>query len=124
MRYVLLKRQIDLYSIDNDVLMQQFSFFNSLYACIFSYKLLKGDTRSALFEPDKIIPTVKTSRNNLPKQLGNWGNIGVYTYLLLPDNMNVKAFESKIHGMYEAYMKELGVRVHQNDSLSLLENLS
>jgi len=48
-----------------------------------------------------------TARNNLPKQIGNWGNFGVFTYLLLPQNLDVKAFETKIQGMYDAYMKQI-----------------
>ncbi len=47
------------------------------------------------------------SRNNLPKQIGSWGNFGVFTYLLLPKNIDVKAFESKIQGMYDNYMKSI-----------------
>lgn len=47
------------------------------------------------------------SRKNLPKQMGSWGNFGVYTYLLLPENVNVDAFESKIQGMYDNYMKSI-----------------
>jgi putative ABC transport system permease protein len=48
-----------------------------------------------------------TARNNLPKQLGTWGNFGVFTYLLLPENIDVKAFETKMQGMYDAYMKSI-----------------
>ena len=47
------------------------------------------------------------SRNNLPKQLGTWGNFGVFTYLLFPENFDVKAFETKMQGMYDAYMKSI-----------------
>lgn len=47
------------------------------------------------------------SRNNLPKQMGSWGNFGVYTYLLFPENLDVKAFEKKMQGMYTAYMKPI-----------------
>ena len=47
------------------------------------------------------------SRNNLPKQLGTWGNFGVFTYLLFPENFDVKAFETKMQGMYDAYMKTI-----------------
>jgi putative ABC transport system permease protein len=47
------------------------------------------------------------SRSNLPKQFGSWGNFGVYTYLLFPENFDVKAFETKMQGMYEAYMKPI-----------------
>jgi putative ABC transport system permease protein len=47
------------------------------------------------------------SRNNLPKELGSWGNFGVYTYLLFPENFDVKSFEKKMQGMYENYMKPI-----------------
>ena len=47
------------------------------------------------------------ARNNLPKQLGNWGDFGVFTYLLLPEETDVKAFEEKIQGMYDAHMKTI-----------------
>jgi putative ABC transport system permease protein len=48
-----------------------------------------------------------SARNNLPKQLGNWGNFGVFTYLLLPEGTDAKAFEKKIQGMYDAHMKTI-----------------
>jgi len=47
------------------------------------------------------------ARNNLPKQMGTWGNFGVFTYLLFPQNFDVKAFETKIQGMYDAHMKTI-----------------
>ena len=47
------------------------------------------------------------ARNNLPKQIGNWGNFGVFTYLLFPEGLDVDAFETKMQGMYEAYMKPI-----------------
>lgn len=47
------------------------------------------------------------ARSNLPKQLGSWGNFGVYTYLLFPQNFDVKAFEKKLLGMYDTYMKPI-----------------
>lgn len=48
-----------------------------------------------------------TARNNLPKQLGTWGTFGVFTYLLFPHEFDVKAFETKIQGMYNAHMKTI-----------------
>jgi putative ABC transport system permease protein len=48
-----------------------------------------------------------SARNNLPKQLGSWGNFGVFTYLLFPQNYDVKAFVTKIQGMYDAHMKTI-----------------
>ena len=42
-----------------------------------------------------------TCQNNLV----TWGNFGVFTYLLFPENFDVKAFETKMQGMYDAYMK-------------------
>jgi putative ABC transport system permease protein len=129
---------------------EQFYYVDSTLFDIFSYKVLKGEVKSALTEPKKIILTKKTaskyfgtsdpigkvlisgtntyevtgviedvpsnshfrfdaiaSRNNLPKQIGNWGNFGVFTYLLFPENFDVKAFEKKMQGMYDAYMKTI-----------------
>jgi putative ABC transport system permease protein len=117
---------------------------------IFTYKVLKGEVKSALLEPKKIVltetiankyfgksdPIGKTlttgtdtyevtgviedvptnshfrfdavaARNNLPKQLGSWGNFGVFTYLLFPENFDVTAFETKMQGMYDIYMKPI-----------------
>jgi putative ABC transport system permease protein len=48
-----------------------------------------------------------TSRNNLPKQIGSWGNFGVFTYLLFPEGFDVKAFQDKMQGMYVAYMEPI-----------------
>jgi putative ABC transport system permease protein len=47
------------------------------------------------------------SRNNLPEQLGSWGNFNVFTYLLFPEGADVKAFGEKIQGMYAAYMEPI-----------------
>ena len=129
---------------------ENFFYADSTLFDIFSYKVLKGEVKSALTEPKKIILTKKTatkyfgknepvgkvlvtgtntytvtgviedvptnshfrfdaiaSRNNLPKQLGNWGSFGVSTYLLFPENFDVKPFEKKMQGMYDAYMKTI-----------------
>jgi putative ABC transport system permease protein len=47
------------------------------------------------------------SRNNLPKQLGTWGNFGVFTYLLFPEKFDVEAFEIKMQEMFNNYMKSI-----------------
>ncbi|MBE0676511.1 MAG: FtsX-like permease family protein, partial [Bacteroidales bacterium] len=47
------------------------------------------------------------SRSNLPEQIGSWGNFGVFTYLLFPEGLDVKAFEKKMQGMYTAYMEPI-----------------
>jgi len=129
---------------------ENFFYVDSTLFDIFSYKVIKGEVKSALLAPKKIILTEKianryfgksdpigktlttgndtyevtgviqdvpsnshfrfdavASRNNLPKQLGSWGNFGVYTYLLFPANFDVKAFETKMQGMYETYMKPI-----------------
>ncbi len=129
---------------------ENFYYVDSTIFNIFTYKVIKGDIKSAVVEPGKIILTEKTAakyfgdndpigktlttgtntyevtgvigdvpynshfrfdalaaRNNLPKQLGTWGNFGVFTYLLLPGNMDAKEFEAKIQGMYDAYMKQI-----------------
>ncbi len=127
-----------------------FFYVDSTLFDIFTYKVLKGEVKSAMLEPKKIILTEKiankyfgktdpigktltsgsntyevtgviqdvptnshfrfdavASRNNLPKQLGTWGNFGVFTYLLFPENFDVKAFETKMQGMYATYMKPI-----------------
>lgn len=129
---------------------ENFFYVDSTLFDIFTYEVVKGDIKTALTEPGKIILTEKiaekyfggtdpigktlttgtstfevtgvikdvpfnshfrfeavAARNNLPKQLGSWGNFGVFTYLLLPENLDVKTFETKIQGMYEAYMKQI-----------------
>jgi len=129
---------------------ENFFYVDSTLFDIFTYEVIKGDVRTAILEPNKIVlteriadryfgnsdPVGKTlttgtttfevtgiikdlpshshfrfeaiaSRNNLPKQLGTWGNFGVFTYLLFPENLDVKAFETKMQGMYDAHMKSI-----------------
>jgi len=47
------------------------------------------------------------SRNNLPKQLGSWGNFGVYTYLLFPEKFDINAFQTKMQGISDANIKPI-----------------
>jgi len=129
---------------------EDFYYADSSLFDIFSYRVVNGEVKTALKNPNKIILTEKTaakyfgdtdpigktlitgertfevtgvikdvpfnshfrfdavaSRNNLPKDLGSWGNFGVYTYLLFPENTDVKAFEKKMQGMYDLYMKPI-----------------
>lgn len=51
------------------------------------------------------------SRKSLPEEMGSWGNFGVYTYLLLPEGLDYKEFESKIKEMYANYMSEIFERI-------------
>jgi len=135
---------------DKEFIEENFYYVDSTLFDIFTYKILKGEVRSAIKDPGKIVltetitaryfgdtdPIGKTlisgnntyevtgvigdvpfnshfrfeavaARNNLPKQIGSWGNFGVFTYLLLPRNLDVKAFEAKMQGMYDAYMKSI-----------------
>ena len=135
---------------DKEFTEENFFYADSTLFYIFTYKVLKGDVKAALTEPNKIILTERiatryfgdsdpigktltagtstfevtgviedvpfnshfrfdaiSSRNNLPKQLGTWGNFGVFTYLLFPENFDVKAFETKMQAMYDAYMKTI-----------------
>lgn len=49
-----------------------------------------------------------SSRKTLPSDfVGSWGNFGVFTYLLLPENFDAKAFEVKIQEMYKKYMAQI-----------------
>ncbi len=135
---------------DKEYIEENFFYADSTVFDIFTYKVIRGEVKSAVKDPKKIVLTetaagryfgdsdpvgkVLTSgentyevtgviedvpsnshfrfealaaRNNLPKELGNWGNFGVFTYLLLPGGLDVKAFETKIQGMYEAHMKSI-----------------
>jgi putative ABC transport system permease protein len=148
-RFINMPRALYKYE-DKEFIEEDFFFVDSTLFDIFTYKLIKGDLKSALLEPKKIILTEKAatryfgdsdpigktlttgtttvevtgviedvpsnshfrfdavaSRNNLPKQLGTWGNFGVFTYLLFPENFDVDAFELKMQGMYDAYMKQI-----------------
>jgi putative ABC transport system permease protein len=51
------------------------------------------------------------SRKSLPAQFGNWGNFGVFTYILLPEGTNYKEFEAKIQEMYPKYMAPIFERL-------------
>jgi len=135
---------------DKEYIEENFYYADSTLFDIFTYKVIRGEVKSAVSDPKKIVltetaagryfgsadPIGKTltagdntyevtgviedvpsnshfrfdaiaARNNLPKQLGTWGNFGVFTYLLFPQNMDVKAFETKIQGMYDAHMKTI-----------------
>ena len=148
-RFIPMNRTLFRYQ-DKEYNEEDFYYVDSTLFDIFTYKVLKGEVKSALIEPDKIIltetaagryfgnddPIGKTitsgnnsfevtgviedvpfnshfrfdgvaSRNNLPKQLGSWGNFGVFTYLLFPEGTDVSAFEKKMQGMYAAYMEPI-----------------
>ena len=148
-RFINMPRALYKYE-DKEFNEENFYYADSTLFDIFTYKVVKGDVKSALQEPHKIIlteriaaryfgnsdPIGKTltadtvtyevtavikdiptyshfrfdalaSRNNLPKQLGSWGNFGVYTYLLFPEKSDVKAFETKMQEMYETFMKPI-----------------
>jgi putative ABC transport system permease protein len=42
-----------------------------------------------------------------PQQGGSWGNFGVFTYLLLSENVNVDEFQVKMQEMYGKYMASI-----------------
>ncbi len=135
---------------DKEFVEENFYYADSTLFDIFTYKVLKGEVKSALRDPGKIIltetiakryfgntdPVGKTltegnntyeitgviedvpfnshfrfealaARNNLPKQLGSWGNFGVFTYLLFPEGIDIKTFETKMQGMYDAHLKSI-----------------
>ena len=135
---------------DKEFIEENFYYTDSTVFDIFTYKVIRGDVKSAVKDPGKIVlcetaaaryfgdsdPIGKilsegentyevtgiiedvpfnshfrfealAARNNLPKQLGSWGNFGVFTYLLLPLNIDVGAFESKLQGMYDEHMKSI-----------------
>ena len=153
-RFINMPRSLFKYE-DKEFNEERFYFVDSTLFDIFTYKVLKGEVKSALLEPKKIILTEKiankyfgkedpigktlktgtdayevtgviedvptnshfrfdgvASRNNLPKQLGTWGNFGVFTYLLFPEHFDVKTFETKMQGMYDTYMKPIFGGMH------------
>jgi len=146
-RFINMPRALYKYE-DKEFNEENFFYVDSTLFDIFTYEVLKGEVKSALREPNKIVLTEKiavryfgstdpigktltagtniyevtgiikdvpynshfrfdavASRNNLPKQLGSWGEFGVFTYLLFPENFDVTAFETKMQEMYTAYMK-------------------
>jgi putative ABC transport system permease protein len=146
-RFINMPRDLYKYE-DKEFVEDNFYYADSTVFDIFTFKVLRGDVRSAVSSPGKIVLTetaaaryfgsydpinktltqgnnsyevtgiiedvphnshfrfdALTARNNLPKQIGSWGSFGVFTYLLFPENMDVKAFEIKMQGMYDAYMK-------------------
>ena len=148
-RFIPMPRALFKYE-DKEFNEEKFYYADSTLFDIFTYKVLKGEVKSALLNPKKIILTEKianqyfgksdpigktltagtdtyevtgviencptnshfrfdavASRNNLPKQLGSWGNFGVYTYLLFPKGTNIKAFETKMQEMYTTFMKPI-----------------
>lgn len=148
-RFINMPRALYKYE-DREYIEEDFYYADSTLFDIFTYKVLKGEVRSAIREPGKIVltetvaaryfgdddPLGKTlsagedsyevtgviedvpfnshfrfdalaARNNLPKQLGSWGNFGVFTYLLMPDGIDIEAFETKLLGMYDAHMKTI-----------------
>jgi len=152
-RFIPMNRSLFKYE-DKEFNEENFFYVDSTLFDIFTCKVIKGEVKTALLEPNKIILTEKiatryfgkddpigktlttgtntfevtgviqdiptnshfsfdavAARNNLPKQMGSWGNFGVFTYLLFPENFNVKAFETKMQGMYDAYMKTIFERM-------------
>ena len=148
-RFINMPRELYKYE-ENEFNEDNFFYVDSTLFDIFTYKVIEGDAKAAISQPNKIALTQKTAlkyfgksnpigksltagnktyevtavlenipfnshfrfdavaaRNNLPKQIGSWGNFGVFTYLLLPENTDIKAFESKLQGMYENYMKSI-----------------
>jgi putative ABC transport system permease protein len=148
-RFINMPRALYKYE-DKEFVEEDFFYADSALFDIFTYKVIRGDARSALLEPNKIVltetaavryfgdadPVGKTltegtttyevtgviedvpfnshfrfgalaSRTNLPERIGSWGNFGVFTYLLFPEGLDVKAFEEKMQGMYAAYMEPI-----------------
>jgi putative ABC transport system permease protein len=148
-RFISIPRALYKYE-DKEYNEENFYFVDSTLFDIFTFKVVKGDPRRALLEPNKIALTEKiaaryfgksdpigktltagdksyevtgiikdvplnshfrfdaiAARNNLPKQLGYWGNFGVYTYLLFRENFDVKQFEVKLQEMYGRYMQSI-----------------
>ncbi len=61
--------------------------------------VIRDVPRNSHFSFDALV-----SRLSLPQEMGSWGNFGVFTYLLFPENVNVADFEVKLQEMYTKYM--------------------
>ncbi|MGB8490971.1 MAG: ABC transporter permease, partial [Bacteroidales bacterium] len=148
-RFIPMSRALYKYE-DKEYVEEHFYYADSTLFDIFTCKVLRGEVKSAVKDPGKIVLTetaasryfgktdpvgkmitegtnsyevtgviedvpfnshfrfdAVSARNNLPKQLGSWGNFGVFTYLLLPENIDVNAFQTKMQGMYDAHMKSI-----------------
>ena len=148
-RFINMPRALYKYE-DKEYIEEDFYYADSTLFDVFTYKVIRGEVKSATRDPKKIVltetvagryfgssdPIGKTltagentyevtgviedvptnshfrfdaiaARNNLPKQIGSWGNFGVFTYLLMPAELDIKAFETKIQGMYDAHMKTI-----------------
>jgi putative ABC transport system permease protein len=148
-RFINMPRALYKYE-DKEYVEESFYYVDSTLFDIFTYKVIRGEVKSAIKDPNKIVltetvaaryfgdsdPVGKTittgnntfevtgviedvpdnshfrfdavaARNNLPKQIGSWGNFGVFTYLLFPEGFDVKTFETKMQGMYDAHMKTI-----------------
>jgi putative ABC transport system permease protein len=148
-RFINMQRALYKYE-DKEFNEDGFFYADSTVFDIFSYKVIKGDVKKALTEPNRIILTERiaakyfgktdpigkelkseersyevtaiikdiphnshfrfdalAARNNLPKQLGSWGNFGVFTYLMFAENFDIKPFETKMQDMYGRYMQPL-----------------
>ena len=125
-RFINMPRALYKYE-DKEYIEEDFFYVDSTLFDIFTYKVIKGEVKSAsgiriklfllklsharyfgacdpigktltsgdnTFEVTGVIEDVPSNshfrfdavaaRNNLPKQLGTWGNFGVFTYLLFP----------------------------------------
>jgi putative ABC transport system permease protein len=55
------------------------------------------------------------SRVTFDAQAGNWGNFGVFTYLLLNQGTDIPGFQEKLKGMYAKYMasifENMGIKI-------------
>ncbi len=74
-----------------------------------TYKItgvIKDVPRNSHFRFDALM-----SRRTLPQQFGNWGNFGVFTYLMLPAEIDHKEFEKKLAEMYPKYMAPIFERL-------------
>ncbi len=123
-RFIPMQRALYKYE-DKEYNEERFYYADSTVFDIFTYKVIKGEVKSAVRDPKKIVLTetaaaryfgdtdpigkvltegtntfevtgviedvpsnshfrfdALAARNNLPKEIGNWGNFGVLTYLL------------------------------------------
>lgn len=96
-------------------------------------KVLKSDNNS--FEVTGVIKDIPTnshfrfdalvSTKNLPKEYGSWIGFGIcYTYLLFPEDFDVKSFEVKLREIWPKYIAKIAPDIKGNSFEYILEPLT
>lgn len=82
--------------------------------------VIKNLPNNSHFRFDALIST-----KNLPKEYGSWIGFGIcYTYILFPENFDVKSFEVKLREIWPKYMAKIAPEIKGNSFEYILEPLT